>query len=175
MEIWARDGFRGPPTANLFREKFLTWEELPSQKPIGKSMQFREVSLLAKCEWAHLCDHAFFDQGGKPCLIGLFRSIFAHRTPTRHTHFVIAFEVSGERGEELDLRIEMHRPDRSDPLFEMENSEVVLNESRRHTFAIGVDNVMLPDFGPYELRISLGETVAYTLTLMVNRMPEQPR
>lgn len=40
---------------------------------------------MAKVQWAHLCDYAFFDEGRKPCLIGIFKAILTPRVPSQHT------------------------------------------------------------------------------------------
>ncbi len=125
--------------------------------------------MMTTVEWAHLCDYAFFDKGEKACLIGIFRVIWAHRTPAQHTRFTLAFEVAGKPGETTRLQLELVRPDRSDPLIDIESDAVTFNEAGRHIFTITLDNVLFPDFGPYEFRISADGVVSKVVPLDVNR------
>lgn len=58
-------------------------------------------------EWIHVCDHAFRDEHGKLCLIGMFDNLASMQLPGRLPVFCVAFGITGGRGEyELGLQIE---------------------------------------------------------------------
>jgi len=58
-------------------------------------------------EWIHVCDHAFRDEHGKLCLIGMFDNLASQQLPGRLPVFSVAFGLSGGQGEyELGLQVE---------------------------------------------------------------------
>ncbi len=122
---------------------------------------------MATVQWAHLCDHAFYDEGGKPCLVGIFGHIHAPRVPAQHTHACLAFSVRGMRGETIPIRINIVRPDKGE-LLDLPNRPVTMQHDEDHNFIIHLDNLTLPDFGPYEVNIFLYDQVAATLRFTVS-------
>lgn len=115
---------------------------------------------MAKVDWCHLCDHAFLDQAGKPCVIGIFTRIAAARVPVTHSHAAIAMGISGGRGEVATLRVMLHRPGHQDPLVNVTNPHLELGAGGGHYAIINLHDLNLPDFGLYEVWVELGgETV----------------
>ena len=58
-------------------------------------------------EWLHVCDHAFRDEQGKLCLIGLFDTLASTRLPGRLPVFCVAFGLVDGQGEyQVGLRVE---------------------------------------------------------------------
>lgn len=123
---------------------------------------------MARCEWAHICDHAFLDQIGKPCIIGIFKAIFTERVPATHTTCALAIQLALEPGEAVHLRVVMLRPDRQDPLLDIQRSLGVL-QVETHVVIANLANLPLPDFGPYEIQIFVNGNLAHTLTIHVLR------
>lgn len=117
--------------------------------------------------WAHFCDYAFFDAMRKVCLIGIFNRIHAQRVPAQHTQCYLAFEVAGAPNSQVDVRVQLLRPDR-DPLFDASN-RLQLSPMGVGFTMIGFDNLLLPDFGPYEARVSLNGELAASIELIVQR------
>jgi len=72
---------------------------------------------MARVQWAHACDYAFYDAQGKPCLIGIFVAIFTERVPTTHARCAFAFRIEGEPNEEIEVSTALVRPDARDPLL----------------------------------------------------------
>ena len=128
---------------------------------------------MARCDWGHLCDYAFFDNGGKLCLIGLFQNIFTQRVPTSHTRSAFVFSVSGAENEKVTVQVKLERPDGKDPLLDTGPSEFNLGERASMLQVFGMDNLPLPDFGPYEIRVFINGENAHTLTFHVMRPPER--
>ena len=58
-------------------------------------------------EWIHVCDHAFRDEHGKLCLIGMFDNLASSQLPGRLPMFSVAFGLTGGKGEyQLGLQVE---------------------------------------------------------------------
>ena len=58
-------------------------------------------------EFIHVCDHAFRDEHGKLCLIGMFDNLASAQLPGRLPVFSVAFGVTGGQGSyELGLQVE---------------------------------------------------------------------
>lgn len=127
---------------------------------------------MAKVAWGHLCDYAFFDERKKACLIGIFSSIFTEQVPIRHPKCAFMFSLTGEPREKVEIRVELVRPDGKDPLINVQNPNVVLTEAGNITNNIILDNLLLPDYGPYEIRIYLNREIAHTTIFQVIRTPK---
>jgi len=62
---------------------------------------------LPTLEWLHVCDHAFRDEQGKLCLIGLFDTLASVELPGRLPVFSVAIGMcDGEGQYEVGLQIE---------------------------------------------------------------------
>lgn len=130
---------------------------------------------MAVYDWGHLCDYAFFDSGGKPCLIGLFQNIFTQRVPATHTRSSFVFSISGAKNERTRVRVKLVRPDGKDPLLDTGERDFNLGEAATMLQVFGMDNLLLPDFGPYEIGVFLDSKLSSTTTFHVVRPPESPR
>ncbi|NLZ93196.1 MAG: hypothetical protein GX922_04140 [Firmicutes bacterium] len=127
---------------------------------------------MARVEWGHICDHAFFDEHKKPCLIGIFQNIFAARVPVTHPRCAFVFSLAGNPDETVKIRIQIVRPDGKDPLIDIEDPSLSLTASGSVTNNMVLENLPLPDFGPYEIRIFLDDKLEHTSTLTVRRTPK---
>lgn len=125
----------------------------------------------ARVKWAHLCDYAFADQFGKPCLIGVFEVITAQHVPAQHTRAVLAFNVSGEPHREISLRVEIVRPDKG-ILLNPPAIRAKLGPNGQHYFFLGIDNLILPDWGPYEINIYVDGNPSESVPFEVRRPPQ---
>jgi len=125
---------------------------------------------MASVGWAHLCDYAFFDRDGKVCLIGIFKIIVAPRIPTQHTRCAFVFQLQGQPNEVVKIRLQIVRPDGKDPLIDLTNPNLKLNTAGELINIMGLDNLPLPDFGPYEIKINLNDTLTYVTVFEVRRL-----
>lgn len=58
-------------------------------------------------EWIHVCDHAFRDEQGKLCMIGMFDNLASMQLPGGLPSFCVAFGLTGGQGEyEVGLQVE---------------------------------------------------------------------
>jgi len=124
---------------------------------------------MAKVEWAHLCDYAFYDQFQKVCMIGLFKMIHTATVPTQHPKCDFVFSLSGHPNEVVSMQFQIIRPDGKDPLINFTNHGVNLTPAGEVVNIVALNNLPLPDFGPYEVRITLNGTVDYAGVFHVNR------
>jgi hypothetical protein len=124
---------------------------------------------MAIVDWGHLCDYAFFDENKKVCLIGLFTHIRAAHVPTQHPQCAFVFSLSGTPNETVKIKFEVIRPDGKDPLINIENPSLSLTPTGTVTNNFVLENILLPDFGPYEISIFLNNELAHTTTLHVSR------
>ncbi|WAM31016.1 DUF6941 family protein [Caldicellulosiruptor naganoensis] len=113
---------------------------------------------MAKVGWGHFCDYAFFDQGGKVCLIGIFKYILAQHVPVQHTRCAFVFQVLGEPNENVKIELRLMRPDSREPLLNLQHPGFVLSPEGEAIHVIGLDNLLLPDYGPYEMEVFLNNT-----------------
>lgn len=129
---------------------------------------------MAAIRWVHLCDHAFYDQFGKPCLIGIFNAIAVPRVPTVRAHAALALEMGGEPNELANMRIQVVRPDASDPLIDI-NPQIPLGSNGVAHTVLALDNLQLPDIGRYEVRVYINNVRQKELLFNVVRTPEAER
>jgi len=131
------------------------------------------MTAVAEVRWIHLCDYAFTDQSGKPCLVGIFSKIFAQRVPASHTKAALALEVVGDPDEIVNLRIRLLRPDSfgspKGELFDVP-VEVNLGPKGGYLLMMTLDNLPLPDFGQYAVEVKFDDTVVRTLEFDVARL-----
>jgi hypothetical protein len=124
---------------------------------------------MAEVEWLHLCDHAFFDEHRKPCLVGLFRTITAEHVPAAHSKCSLVFSVTGEPKEIVDVEILLVGPDGKAPIMRFRNTSLDLGPGGVNTTNISFDSVPLPDFGRYEFQVLLNGRLAKCLPLGIRR------
>jgi len=65
---------------------------------------------VAKCDWAIVCDHAFFDEDRKMCMVGVFDRIFARAVPATHLQAFLVLKLVGEPKEKAKVRVDIVRP-----------------------------------------------------------------
>lgn len=125
---------------------------------------------MARVGWAHFCDYAFFDRDGKVCLIGIFKNILTQRVPANHTRCAFVFQLVGQPNEQVNVNLKLIRPDGKDPLVDLYNPNIVLNPDGEAIHIIGLDNLPLPDYGPYEMRIFINRSYAAGSMFTVHRL-----
>ena len=57
-----------------------------------------------------ICDRAYEDHRGQPCVIGMFDHILAPRFPVGHPDMVIAIQIVGRQHETCDLTVDVVSP-----------------------------------------------------------------
>lgn len=100
-------------------------------------------------------------------MIGLFEAITVPAVPTTHTRAVLAAEFKGEPHEEMESRIAVLRPDRGELL--VTGGPLHLSAGGHAHLILGMDNLTLPDIGPYEIHILVNGQVSRTIPFQVLR------
>lgn len=119
---------------------------------------------MARLQWAHICDHAFLDQHGKPCLIGLFDRILTPRLPAVHRTAALAFRLAGEPGETVSVRVVLLPPGPDEPLLDLNNPQVNLGPAGVQDSVLGLHDLRFQQYGHYEVRVELdGEPITATV------------
>lgn len=131
---------------------------------------------MAVITWAHLCDHGFMDAAGKPCIIGVFRHIYVERVPTNYARASVVLHFEREPADNsLAFRFQVIRPD-GGVLTEMSPPPAPIPPEMKDGFIIiNFENILLPDWGPYEVQISINGKVTKTIPFTVSRRPDTGR
>ena len=77
---------------------------------------------MAEVSHVFICDRAYKDDRGQPCVIGMFDHIWAPQFPLSHPHIVIAIQMLGHQHETYDLTVDVVNP----------TNKVVLSASWMH-------------------------------------------
>lgn len=104
-------------------------------------------------EWLHVCDHAFRDEQGKLCLIGMFDSLASLRLPGRLPTMAVAIGLTDGQGQyEVALRVEAP----SGKHVELKLPNMVLQQRKAKARAV-IRLAALPfeEFGSYVFRLVL--------------------
>ena len=62
---------------------------------------------MAEVAHVFICDQAYEDDRGQPCVIGMFDYIRAPQFPLSHPHMVIAIQMLGHRHETYNLTVDV--------------------------------------------------------------------
>lgn len=124
---------------------------------------------MARLQWAHICDHAFLDQHGKPCLIGLFDRILAPRVPAVHRSAALAFRIVGNADEPVTVRILLLPPGAGEPLLDLTNPDVNLGPTGVHDAVLPLHDLPFQRYGSYELRIELDSEPVTAAIIVLER------
>lgn len=100
-------------------------------------------------------------------MIGVFDTITVARAPTTHTRAVLAMEFKGDPSEVVEYRVQVLRPDRGELLAT--GGPIQLSSIGHAHLIMGMDNLTLPDIGPYEIRILLKGEVSKSVPFKVMR------
>lgn len=132
---------------------------------------------MADCEWAILCDHAFLDQAGKMCVIGIFDRVFVGQVPAQHRRAHVVARIAVKPKENVAVRIDLVRP--TGAVLKTVNVPVAVPDSTEADAYVHVhlvlDNLPLPDFGAYRCNVYITDELKWSLRLVVERMPQPSR
>ena len=124
---------------------------------------------MADCDWAILCDYAFLDAGGKMCIIGIFERIYAQTVPAIHPQAVIVAKLRGAPGEEVQLRVEIRRPNGLS-LMRLDGTAKMSVEGGAG-IQLRLAGLNLPDMGTYECSVYIENEKSYVLPFQVGSPP----
>lgn len=110
---------------------------------------------MAECEWIVLCDYAFMAAPSKVSVIGLFDVIWAHAVPVTHERAFVAFNILGEPGERVTVRLEIIGP--NGLMIAQTQGVAVLPDSGGAKAFIELRNMTMTDFGRHAIQVDLGD------------------
>jgi hypothetical protein len=109
---------------------------------------------MAECDWLLLCDYAFPDIRGKLCIIGVFDAIYAPKLPAKHERSVVAFNIIGEPGEKVPIRLEIVGP--SGKSIAKAQLETTLPDAGGAQVHIQLSGLVLKEFGRHAILLDIG-------------------
>ncbi len=112
-----------------------------------------------KLNFAFLCDNAFFSEGNKLNIIGIFKNINTVRCPFRHPQiFIVSNIITTKKGsykEEIKLK---RKRDDSEIIRSFKFDFLAQNNSSKEWGFIGRwGNIKFEEFGEYVVQIFLNE------------------
>jgi len=108
---------------------------------------------LPTVDWLHVCDHAFRDEQGKLCLIGLFDTLASQELPGRLPMLSVAIGLSDGDGE-YEIGLQVTAP--SGKSVNMKLPSVQLADPRAKARAvIRLNGMPFEEFGTYAFRLIL--------------------
>lgn len=114
-----------------------------------------------QCTWLVTCEHAFFDQLGRPCLIGIFERLQVAAVP-HVTHLSVLAAVEGQAGERVQIGLDLVLPS-GKPLVQVPPRMVQVGPQGQFFQNFTFNGIGLPERGTYEVRLLLaGDAVAVT-------------
>lgn len=127
---------------------------------------------LAMCEWAHVCDHAFFDRQGKLCLIGVVETILVDSLPATHPRLALAYHISGESDAVAELRVTLLEPD--DRRIFKADSTVALGPAGQHNGVLHLNDIPLTKGGLHRFTLLVdGSSETEVCFLVVRALEEE--
>lgn len=123
-----------------------------------------------QCTWLVTCDHAFFDQLGRPCLIGIFDRLQVNAVP-HVAHMSVLAAVEGEPGERVQIGLALYQPN-GKPMVQVPPRLVAAGALGQFFQNFTFNGITLNESGTYEVRLLLnGEPVAGTTMDLVVGTP----
>ncbi|HUW65869.1 MAG TPA: hypothetical protein VMW83_14490 [Spirochaetia bacterium] len=128
---------------------------------------------IAKVNWVHMCDHAFFDNAGKVCLIGLFGSILTASAPATHPRCCFVVNMGGVPGENVALVLQVAGPAEERSLEDLRIDNMTLGPAGDATSIFLVNNLRLPGFGLYRITVLVNGSPGQAGSFTVGRLPQK--
>ncbi len=110
-------------------------------------------------EWLHICDHAFRDEFGKLCIIGMFDALHSQQLPGRLPMLSVAIGVTDGMGE-YEIALQVQAP--SGKMVDMKLPNLNLQQlQQKQRAVIRLAGMPFEEFGTYVFRLKIdGQAVA---------------
>ncbi|RMH04114.1 MAG: hypothetical protein D6702_04085 [Planctomycetota bacterium] len=104
-------------------------------------------------EWIHVCDHAFRDESGKLCLIGLFDALHSRQLPGRLPTMAAALGITDGEGE-YQVGLQVVTP--SGKVIDMDLPPLHLPDRRaKQRAVVRLTGMPFEEFGRYVFRLRI--------------------
>jgi hypothetical protein len=122
---------------------------------------------MATVEYLHICDYAFVDQAGKPCIVGIYDGINAGSFPATHPQLFLGIQFRGTPHEMIPLVIEIGRPN-GDVLWRSPEMTPVAGQEGGAFVAMNIVGVQFPEPARYTVKVLSGGRVLVTQSLRLS-------
>ncbi len=111
-------------------------------------------------EWLHVCDHAFRDESGKLCLVGMFDALHSRQLPGRLPMMAAALGITDGEGE-YTIALQVVTPEGK--VMDMDLPPLQLQERRaKQRAVVRLSGLPFEEFGRYTFRLKIdGQPVEY--------------
>ena len=131
---------------------FLILEYLPfdafcplSYKPMSKP--------IPTVEWLHICDHAFRDEFGKLCIIGMFDALHSQQLPGRLPMLSVAIGVTDGEGQ-YEIALQVQAPSGKTVDMALPNLQLSARNQKQRA-VIRLAGMPFEEFGTYIFRLKI--------------------
>jgi len=129
---------------------------------------------MMEIHYAHLCEKAFLSQNGNLNLIGIFETVASKQVPVSFPQLSIVTALKAEAGKhQMTIKI-IHIESKEEMIksivFNMdvpEGKEKDENKKKNLRIIGDINNLVLKEYGAYEVQIFLNDEQAYTIPFAV--------
>ena len=121
---------------------------------------------MPSINWAFLCNNAYVDGAGRPCLTGMFEDLNVGGLPVNQPQMFVGLQVTMAGGESYRVRLEVSSP--SGVVLSTNNTSLTALPSGGRTFLpFEISNIMFSETGEHQIRILFDGIPIYSLPFAV--------
>ena len=121
---------------------------------------------MPSINWVFLCNNAYVDGAGRPCLTGIFEDLNVGSLPINQPQMYVGLQVTMAGGESYQVRVEMLSPS-GQVLSTINTSLIALPTGGRTFLPFEISNVMFSETGEHQIRILFDGIQIYSLPFAV--------
>lgn len=121
---------------------------------------------MVTCEWAILCDRAYYDSKGKLSILGVVQEIEVQSFPAVRPQMAVAMKLIGEPHDSGQVTLEFRNSDGT-LLIETPPKTFTLGPTGGTHFIYQVNHLVLTGPGLHSANVRLDGSLARTCTLVV--------
>ena len=121
---------------------------------------------MPEINWGFLCNNAYVDGAGRPCLTGIFENLNVGSLPVNQPQMFVGFQVTMAGGESYRVRVEVISPS-GEVLSTNDTSLTALPTGGRTFLPFGFNNVMFSETGEHSIRILFDGIPVYSLPFTI--------
>ena len=121
---------------------------------------------MAECEWAIFCEHPFRDSQQRLGMIGIFETVSLDALPQQLRHVWLNLKFRGNAGERIGFTVRIFSPEAA-VIETPESPEIVIGEDGTCEMSLDLQDLVIEQFGRYEVEISVNGQPGLVTTLRV--------
>ena len=130
---------------------------------------------MAEVVHVFICDRAYEDDRGQPCVIGMFDHIWAPQFPLNHPHMAIAVQMLGHQHETYDLTVNVVNPENKVILSASYDAPEPLSGIGQGFVSLALTDTPFETPGRYTVRISSEGRVVASKPLVLQHAVDPAR